>query len=309
MDAGLPLDLYAASRWLGYLALFGLIGSCVFRGLIGRTVVDQAVGGPVGMELRRRCRRAGIAAAIGLMLSALLRLWFQAQSALDPGDPMTFATVTPWFSGAGSWGLMWSVQGAAAVLAAVGLVLARRLRAGWTIAAAGTAIAAFTQPLTGHAIESRLGAVAGVALQGLHLLGGGIWLGTLFILLMVTLLATRGSPADRERAVAAVVHAYSPIALFGAGMAVALGVVLAWLNVGSIAGFWSTSYGRALVLKVGLLTGVAALGAFNWLRVRPALGAAPGAARLQMSATTELVIGAALLAVTAVLVALPSPRL
>ena len=55
--------------------------------------------------------------------------------------------------------------------------------------------------------------------------------------------------------------------------------------------------------------GVAALGAWNWRRVRPALGAAPGAGRLRRSATAELLIGAALLGVTAVLVALPSPRL
>jgi putative copper export protein len=43
--------------------------------------------------------------------------------------------------------------------------------------------------------------------------------------------------------------------------------------------------------------------------VRPALGAAPGADRLRRSASAELLIGAALLGVTAVLVALPSPRL
>ena len=83
--------------------------------------------------------------------------------------------------------------------------------------------------------------------------------------------------------------------------------MLAWLNLGSVSLLWTSAYGQALLIKMGLLVGVAALGAWNWRRVRPALGAAPGARRLRLSATAELLIGAALLGVTAVLVALPSP--
>jgi putative copper export protein len=223
---------------------------------------------------------------------------------------MTLGAIEPWFEGAGSWGLMWSLQLAAALVAFGGAVLAgRRLAAGWAVATLGAVAAAFSMPLTSHAIESRLGAATGVVLQGLHLLGGSVWLGTLFVLLSVTLSATRGLPEARERAAAAVVHAYSPIALTGAGTAVGIGLVLAWLNVGSLRLLWTSAYGQALLIKLGLLVGVAALGAWNWQRVRPALGAAPGARRLRLSATAELLIGAALLGVTAVLVALPSPRL
>jgi putative copper resistance protein D len=188
-------------------------------------------------------------------------------------------------------------------------VARRRLAAGWSLAMLGAAAAALAMPLTGHAVESRLGAPAGVVLQGLHLLAGGVGLGTLFVLLTATFAATRGRPDERERAAAAVVHAYSPLALTGAGIAVALGLVLAWIMLGSLPLLWTTSYGIALLCKLALLSGVAGLGAWNWRRVRPALGAAPGARRLRFSATAELVIGALLLGVTAVLVALPSPRL
>ena len=310
MDSELPLDPYAASRWLGYIALFGVIGACVFRGLIHRVTRDARLDLETGVRFGAACRRAGIGAAVILILAHAARLYFQARSALDPGEAMTLAAIQPWFAGAGSWGLMWSVQVGAAVVALIGVLLAgRRIAAGWSLAALGAIGAALSMPLTGHAIESRLGAATGVVIQGAHLLGGGLWLGTLFVLLTVTFSATRGRPAERERAAAAVVNAYSPLALTGAGLAAGLGVLLAWLNLGSLPLLWTSDYGRALLIKLSLLMGVAALGAWNWRRVRPALGAAPGAGRLRRSATAELLIGAALLGVTAVLVALPSPRL
>lgn len=310
MDSELPLDAYAASRWLGYIALFAVIGACVFRGLIHRVTRDARLDLETGVRFGGACRRAGLGAALVLILAHGARLYFQARSALDPGEPMTLAAVQPWFAGPGSWGLMWAVQVGAAIVALAGLLLAgRRLAPGWSVAALGAVAAALAMPLTGHAIESRLGAATGVVIQGAHLLGGGIWLGTLFVLLTVTFSGTRGRPAERERAAAAVVNAYSPLALTGAGLAAGLGVLLAWLNLGSLPLLWTSDYGRALLIKLSLLVGVAGLGAWNWRRVRPALGAAPGSGRLRRSATAELVIGAVLLGVTAVLVALPSPRM
>lgn len=310
MDADLPLDPYAASRWLAYIGLFGLIGACVFRGLIHRVTRDARLDSETGARFAAACRRAGLASALLLVLAHLARLYFQARSALDPGEAMTFQAVQPWFEGAGSWGMMWAAQSTAGAIGLFGLILAgRRALAGWTMALLGAVSATLAMPLTGHAIESRIGASTGVVLQGLHLLGGSIWLGTLCVLLTVTFAVTRGQPEIRERAAAAVVHAYSPLALTGAGMAIGLGLVLAWLNLGSVSLLWTSTYGQALLIKMGLLVGVAALGAWNWQRVRPALGAEPGARRLRLSATAELLIGAALLGVTAVLVALPSPRL
>ncbi|MBW3655662.1 MAG: CopD family protein, partial [Gemmatimonadetes bacterium] len=71
---------------------------------------------------------------------------------------------------------------------------------------------------------------------------------------------------------------------------------------------WGTGYGRALLLKVALLTAVAATGFYNWRRVLPRLGVDDeGTRRLQRSARVELAIAAAVLLVTAVLVALPTP--
>jgi putative copper export protein len=60
-------------------------------------------------------------------------------------------------------------------------------------------------------------------------------------------------------------------------------------------------------VKLCCLGGVAALGAYNWRVVQPKLEAGAGDDLLRRSAWTELALGAVLLIVTAVLVALPAP--
>jgi len=62
-----------------------------------------------------------------------------------------------------------------------------------------------------------------------------------------------------------------------------------------------------LAIKLAALAGVAALGAFNWRVVQPALSRPAGESRLRSAAVFELVLGVILLAATAVLVALPLP--
>jgi putative copper export protein len=53
---------------------------------------------------------------------------------------------------------------------------------------------------------------------------------------------------------------------------------------------------------------VLALGAWNWRRQKPRMGSPEGAVRLRRSATTELMTAGVVLAITAILVSLPSPK-
>ena len=100
--------------------------------------------------------------------------------------------------------------------------------------------------------------------------------------------------------------AFSPTALVFAGLAASTGVFSAWLHLGTIPALWQTTYGQTLLVKLGILSVVVATGAYNWLRVKPALGNVEGAVRIRRSATIELAVGVLVLVVTAVLVATPT---
>lgn len=297
------VDAAAWVRWVGYAALFAVVGACTFRQLVWRKVPDAPVRGSLG----RRAASLGAAAALVLVATHLLRLYLQLKTFSDPGAPLSLEMAGPIISST-AWGSGWRWQIGAGILALAGLAVARTWTAGWLAAGIGAAVSIFAAVRTGHAIEHPWG-VAGTILQVVHLGAGAAWLGTLLFIMGAAYPALRERPDEREHLLSRLVNGYSPLAL-GAGLTtIALGLLLGWTYVGGIEPLFSSAYGRTLLVKVALLAGVAATGAWNWRRVRPALGAAPGASRLRRSATVELVFGTLLLAVTAVLVALPAPEL
>ena len=85
------------------------------------------------------------------------------------------------------------------------------------------------------------------------------------------------------------------------------GGLTALLYVGGLGQFWTSTYGRVLLLKTVLFLTTAMVGAYNWRWVRPRLGAPGGVAALRRAGTVELTIASVLLAVTAWLVHLPMP--
>ena len=144
--------------------------------------------------------------------------------------------------------------------------------------------------------------------DGLHVLGAGGWLGSLLAVLAVGIpVAMRLGREERGPAVAVLVQAFSPAALGFAALVTATGVLSAVFHLGSFADLWQSTYGRTLLLKIGVLSLVFGTGAYNWLRVKPALGDDEGPRRLRRSAGFEVTVGAAVLLVTAVLVATPPP--
>ena len=108
---------------------------------------------------------------------------------------------------------------------------------------------------------------------------------------------------------ARLIAAFSPVALIGAGLAVSAGLTLAWGYVGDPGSLTGTDYGRTLMLKSVVLLLTMTLGGWNWRRVTPRLGTAEGTTLLTRSVTLELVLGLLLIAATAVLVALPAPKI
>jgi putative copper export protein/methionine-rich copper-binding protein CopC len=305
-DAESPL--YVAVRWLTFMGLLGLIGAVTFRvvvlGLLGRqgTGIAGFTASADGGAARLGMFSAGI-----LAVATFLRLYAQSYAftggpgAMDPGRIAALLTGT-------TWGVGWLVQLSALAVAFTGLLLHRRRPApGWGLALLGAVALGFTPALSGHAASVPDATVVAVLADGLHVLGAGGWLGSLFATVAVGLPVALRLPDRRGEAVAALINAFSPTALAFAAVVVATGVFSAWLHVGSFGTLWSSEYGRTLLLKLGVLTVVFGTGAYNWLRVKPRLGHVKAAHHLRRSAVVELTAGVIVLIVTAILVATPTP--
>lgn len=305
-DAESPL--YAAVRWVGFLALLGTLGAIAFRGVLWS--LRRQSPGTEGLvrPAARAGARLGLWMAAALLVAAVLRLVAQSAALHGPADALRPELVARMVANTG-WGLAWILQVVAALLALAGFAAARRGRtAGWWVAAVAAVGLAVAPGLSGHAAGAGDLAPVAVAAHTAHLVGAGGWLGSLLLVLLVGVPAClRHAGGDRLGATAALVNAFSPTALFFGGMTLLSGLFAAWIHVGSVTELWGSEYGRTLLVKVALLTGVFGTAAYNWLRVRPVLAAGDGAARLRRSATVELLIGVLVLAVTAVLVATPTP--
>ena len=190
-----------------------------------------------------------------------------------------------------------------AVLALAGFVLASvRLPAGWPIAAIGLVVGTLRGALSGR---------WGQLVNPMHKLAAGLWIGTLFVIVIVGLaLSLHGeTPAERRGPIAAtLINGFSPLALACGGLVVVFGVITAWKHLNPLSSLWTTPYGWALILKLVVVAVVFALGGWNWRRVRPTLGSETGAYAVRRSATGELVAAGLVLLITAILVSLPSPR-
>ena len=166
-----------------------------------------------------------------------------------------------------------------------------------------------------------------VAMQLLHLVGAGGWVGSLALLTFVAIPAARDlerdvsrdqrrepgreashtATGDPDARIAGLIRAFSPTALAFSALLGITGLFTAWGNLGGFAPLWQSEYGRTLLIKLGFLSITAATGAYNWRRVLPALGEPISSARLRRSSLVELTAALLVLIATAVLVATPMP--
>lgn len=306
-DAESPL--YSVLRWLQFAALLIVIGTVAFRYpvliLVQRT---QGENETFVTEARRRAAMIGLWATVLLLLSAVARLLAQSYALHGPTDVLSPSMVGAMI-GRTTWGTGWMLQVIAGTVVAGGFLRARAGgRQGWLLVTIGSIALAFTPGLSGHA--SAVPTLRALALfaDAAHVFGAAGWLGSLLLVLGAGIPAAYTlSEADRDPAVAGLVTAFSPTALTFAGLVTTSGVFAAWLHLTSVASLWTTTYGQTLLWKLAILSIVAATGAYNWLRVKPALGNALGTRRMRRSASLELGVGAIVLAITAVLVATPTP--
>jgi putative copper export protein len=188
------------------------------------------------------------------------------------------------------------------VVGVIGFALAvARLRPGWALALLGA---------VGPQLVNILSGRVGLMINSTHQLAGGVWIGSLFVMVLAGLaIALRGGP-EREHgslAVAEMVRGFSPMALAAASVLVGSGLVTAWRHLDGFGSLLTSAYGNALLVKLTLVAGVFSLGAWNWRRGIPRLNGADGPRAIQRSARAEALVAVLVILTTSVLVSFEAP--
>lgn len=281
--------------------LLGFLGSYALYGAVGARAVGPRLVAPERGNERARSAGVGVAlvGAAGTLLSLSTVFIGATQRAAERHISLGAAL------SAGGSRLV--IQAALLGLALVGLLLAsRRVAAGWYAAFVAVAGLAFQNLASGR---------WAALVNPLHVLAGGLWLGTLAVLVALLFpVLLRGDAGGYEAGVRpggsrldALVRRFSRLALVSSALLGVTGVITAWRHLGALDALWTTPYGWALDVKLAIVAAIAGLGFYNWRYATPALSAGTGDARLLRSSRREVMLGLLTLVVTAVLVSLPAP--
>ncbi|HWH50777.1 MAG TPA: CopD family protein [Gemmatimonadaceae bacterium] len=277
------------SQFIGFTGQFFAAGAIGFRyfALRGREIETDR---PFYDDAERRAATIGL---IGIVITLLLAAYqlpglaarrHTTAGAFLTSDPATML----------EFGLF--------ALALIGFLLAVLRVPGWPLAAIGVVVGSLRAGLLGK--WSSL-------VNPVHVLAAGLWIGTLFVMVVAglsALLAHEPTRARRGAIAADMVNGFSPLALTMGGVVVLFGLITAWRHLHVLSNLWSTPYGITLIIKLCFVAGVFGLGAWNWRRQRPMLGGEPAAVAIRRSGTAELSVAVIVLIITAVLVSLPSPK-
>jgi copper transport protein len=184
--------------------------------------------------------------------------------------------------------------------------------------------AAFALALAYLVVSPALGGHAGadeqaellVPLDVVHVAAMSAWIGGVALLALAVPVATgRLGPGDRTRLLAELVTRFSTVALTAVAALLASGVAQSILQLESLSDLVDSAFGRAILVKSAIFLALVALGAHNRRRSQPRLreiaagGGSPGRAGvvLRRALRSEVVLMAAVLAVTAALVSYSPP--
>src|SRR4051794_5241949 len=280
-------------RFLGYVGLLLLVGPVMVLALLWPHRISRR--GPA------RLIRTGFGLVIG---STLASLYLQAPYSTGGGI---------FSAGLGDLRDVLGSTFGAVLLVRLGVVIAAAVlirpllggdggdsRTDLAILAVLGVAALATWPLTGHPSASPVAAVS-VVVDAVHLGAMAVWLGGLVMLLGFLL-----RHADR-RELAAILPIWSRWAAVSVGALVLAGTVQALIEVGTFGGLVGTTYGRMIMVKVGLVAVVLGTAYFSRRLVQRRI-AEQGPKPLRRLVGVELGVTAAILGVTAVLVQVTPAR-
>jgi putative copper export protein len=279
------------TQFVGFIALFLAAGALGFRYAGVRNRLTAL--GPEQTVYAKATQRAATLGLLGVSVQAVL-LIMQLPHAAARAHLSTGQLVTTDPQAAAKCALL--------LAALAGFVLASARRwSGWPVAAVG---------IVGGQLAPILSGKWSSLVNPVHALLAGLWIGTLFVLIVAGLstVLRDGVRGQRGPIVADMVNGFSPLALTCRPLLVLTGLTTAWLHLNPLSSLWTTPYGYALLTKLCLVAVVFGLGYWNWRRQRPRLGSEESAHLIRRSASMEVATATLVLVVTAVLVSLPSPK-
>jgi copper transport protein len=304
------------ARAIVFLSVMAAIGLFILRIATARPVVRRVPE----TRLRAVSVAFGIAAVIALIATPVYIVMATAQfalrSAFDLGNVLPLVRDSAFGRGLFDLELTFGLFVLAAALA---LWVDRPERAQRSIAellaSAGALLAAaatlLVPGLSGHAAQTAPRGLS-LALDGLHLVAGSIWIGGLIGLLV---LWWSLPVARRVAGLRVCVPRFSNTAFVSVLALIGSGVGASLIHMPTFSSLWQTSYGQALLVKIGLLGGALLLAQVNLLRTKPRLAASRdrpelgsgAAALLRRLVTGEILLVAGAVVAAAVLSSLPPP--
>jgi copper transport protein len=292
---------YLGGRFVDFLLLLLIVG--------GIAALVLALGA-ASIEVLRRLLKVLAGCAIALTIVALLGIVFQGAAAggLTLGQAFSWDVVSS--VAETRFGRLSLTRAAIAIVIAVVVLLV--LRAGGRMSRPVTVVAILlglglvvTPGFSGHASVS--GAVALIA-DAAHVQAAAVWVGGLAFVVVALVLA-RG---DRWPLAASSVPRFSMMAVVSVAILLVAGTINGYLQVRAWRGLWDTEYGVLLLVKIGLVVPLLALGAYNNRyavpRLRAQIASAIERRRFLRFAGAELLVMVVVVGVTAGLVNAPPAR-
>lgn len=303
-----------ALRWAHLAACVLVVGSCVALLLAGRSRWPTA-------EAWRwrvfRWTRGLLLAALATGLGALALQTAAAEG--RPAAALEAPALARWLLDTQAGRLWLARHGLLLLLAALAFARTGRERtADWlagtleTLLLGAGALALLAG--AGHAAAVTPGTAETILLHALHLLAAAAWVGALPPLAALLAAAAGPDGADARPFAVLTARRFSRLGLAAVPALVGSGLAAAMTHVGSVAGLLGTPYGRLLLVKLGLVAPMLALGAVNRRRLLPALSGEaervgrPALRALSRTVAVEAGLGLAVLAVVAGLALTPPAR-
>jgi copper transport protein len=298
------------SRWAVFLSVLTALGLFVLRSLIARPVARVVSGTSL------RALNVAFAVAVTVALLAIpvyvvvATAQFTLRSVFDLGAIVPVARDSSFGRDFLDLELVFALFAVAAGGALFVDRPERELRSVAELLALPAALAAgvavlLLPALAGHAGQKSPRGLS-LPLDMAHLGAVAVWLGGLIGLVVLWLSVSR---AGRSTVLACVVPRFSAVAFCSVLLLIGTGIGQALLEIPALAALWQTSYGQALLWKIGLLAAALVLAGVNLARTKPRLQAGDSSAPLLLRRLVqgEIVLVVAALFAAAVLSSLAPP--